>query len=328
MATLDELKKENAADEKAVTQDPPADPPADPPQDPPEEPKADDPPKEEDPPADPPEPDDWMKGEEEPAPQFTDSDVAKVRRKYKAEAKATKEENVELRKELDELKKKIETPVPAQTTDKPKREAFKTVEDYAEALTDWKLKNFKSENQSVQAAQQKEQAKKEHAQKVAAAVDEHYGRAVKLSEKSGIKPETYQAADRVVREAIDSIFPDTGDAVTDALISSIGAGSEKVFYNLGVNPARRAELVKLLNEDRSGIKAAVYLGRLNTELSAPAKRESKAPDPPDPIQGDKANKGGDGGKLKKAYDAAKDDVQKRLDLKKQAKAQGIDTKAW
>lgn len=286
-----------------------------------------------------PEDDSWMKPDESDPEdaKFTSHDVANVRRKYKAEARQAKEESSAVKAELENVKKELEalktgkqTLVPATAAGKPRRDQFKTDEEFVEALTDYKISLTTQQTQSERAAEERKRQIDDRNAKTAVAVDQHYERAAKLAEKSGIKPEAYQAADLKVRQAIDSIFPSTGDAVADALISSLGSGSEKVFYHLGVNTAKRAEMVRLLTEDRSGIRAAVYLGKLNTELTTPVKRETKAPDPIDEVKGDKAGSGNSSEKLKRRYKEAHDkgDVQAAFAIRRQAKKAGINTQAW
>src|SRR6478735_768708 len=180
--------------------------------------------------------DDWMKSEEDAKEaKYTDHDAAAIRKKWKGRATAAEDEAEKLRKENEELKQKLKTPVVAQTIPgEPKRDDYKTDDEWIKALTAHQLTITQNEIQSQQAAAEQRRKQDEAAAATAKAVDGHYERAVKLAEKSGIKPEAYQSADLVVRKAIESQFPKAGDAVADALIASLGAGSEKVFYHLGV----------------------------------------------------------------------------------------------
>jgi hypothetical protein len=283
------------------------------------------------------EPESWMKPEEEEsdddkeAVKFTDSDAANIRRKFKAKLQAKEEEkNAEiekLRQEVEALKK---NKAPShQVSQKPKRDDFDDDDLYFEALTDYKISLLQDQGKSQQAAEEKRrQAEREQAE-VESAVDAHYERAAKLAAKSGIKPEVYQSADRRVREVVDAIFPQGGDLITDRLISLVGDGSEKVFYHLGVNPSKMQKFRETFDRDKTGLAAAAYLGRLNAELSLPAKRESSAPRPVSEVQGDASGNASIKALAEKYKDAVrKGDAQKAYNIKKDAKQAGYDTKGW
>lgn len=330
--SLEELKAKNAAEEKAELEKEQAKQKAEEEQPEDTTPAGDetlsggeDPPKESDEtPAE-----DWLKPQgEQPQPKFTDSDVAQLRRKLKGKLKETETENENLKKELEELRKQKSQPV--STSDKPNRDAFETDADYQEALAVWVV-----ETRLTKERQQEEEArrKRQREESIAAteeAVESHYERAASLTKSASISAEAFKEADYRVREAIDSVFEKAGDTVTDSLIARMGAGSEKVMYNLGVNKPRRDELVKLLREDPTGIKAAIWLGQLNAQLSAPSKRETKTPTPPDSVSGDKKGGQGQGGKLLRDYKAAHSsgDIQAAVNIKRQAKGLGVDTSKW
>lgn len=117
--------------------------------------------------------------------------------------------------------------------------------------------------------------------------------------------------------------------VTNALIASLGEGSEKVLYNLGVNQARRTELVNLLKEDKSGLRASMFLGKLAGELSSPQRKKSNAPAPATQIQGDRQTTEQGRALHQKYKDAHKSgNVQKAIELKRQARSAGVDTQTW
>lgn len=280
----------------------------------------------------------WMQSEEsadeeKEEAKFTDSDAANIRRKFKAKLAAKEEEkNAEiekLKREVEALKTQKAVVASPQNKEKPRRDQFNDDDEFFEALTDYKISLLQDQGKSAQAAEErKRQIEREQAE-VEAAVDAHYARAAKLAEKSGIKPESYQAADRKVREVVDSIFPQGGDAITDKLISLIGEGSEKVFYHLGVNPSKMAKFRESFMLDKTGLAASAYLGKLNAELSMPAKRQSVAPKPGADVQGDAAGKTSLRA-LSEQYKEAlrKGDGQKAYNIKKKAREAGHDTKGW
>jgi hypothetical protein len=327
MPTLEELRAENEAELKALeaTIEPE-------PKDDPEEAEADEPEQEE---AEAVEAEDWTKGEEvkEETGFVPDSTAAAIRRKYKAQAKEAQEQasaaNAELeriRKELDALKASKPAINPL---DEPKPESFETDRDYIAALARYNAQIILKETQTQQAAALKKQEQEARQSKLAEVVDQHYVRAAKLSEQAGISPEAYQASDLRVRQTVESVFPGGGDSITDALIANLGEGSEKVFYNLGVNQSRRDKFVQLLREDPNGLKATVYLGELKAQLKAPAKRETSAPAPMDAVQGDKQGASATD-KLQKRYLEAhrKGNTQEAFNLKREAKLKGINVGQW
>jgi hypothetical protein len=277
---------------------------------------------------------DWMKGDEPESQgagkKFTDGDIGAAKSKLRAKLEAKHQT------ELDELRAKLEAAqkqqVP-QATARPTREQFYDQDDpddaYAEALMDWKMGATAAQQQVSRTQYEQQRKQLEHKQATDQAVDQHYERAVKLAAASGIEPEVYQSADHRVRSAIEGLFPNGGDAVTDSLISAIGEGSERVMFNLGVNSARLSELKTLLASDPSGIKASMFLGRLSAELNAPAKRKSNAPAPAAQVKGDAATTESGRAIHKKYQDAHKaGKVGEAFSLKRQAKASGVNTLTW
>lgn len=290
----------------------------------------------------------WMRGDQDAdddadgdgdgkgAGTITTNDARKMRLKYKGklqekddELAAAREENARLKQQLENGGKPAAKPgaklVP------PNRDDFDSQEDYLEARQDYLFKKHQAEQQSQQHARNLEQRQQQELAKVQTGVDEHYDRAAKLCETSQIKPEKYQAADTRFRQALEDIFPGSGEAVADNLISRIGAGSERVIYKVGIDSAALKELVKRFGEDESGLSAAMYMGELNRSLKPAGKRQSSAPAPaPDA--------GGDGGKgngnqaaaLRKKYREAhaRNDSQGAWEIKSKAKQAKIDTSDW
>lgn len=277
---------------------------------------------------------DWMKSDDDQTSsnsgekKFGDHDVAAAKKKLKAKLEAKHNDETEkLQKRIQELEQGKQPDL-----QKPKREDFYDQTDpdeaYAEAVAEWKWNQKHAESQAEQAARQAERQRLERQQEVAKGVDSHYQRAVTLAEESGISAEAYQSADFRVRQAVDDVFQGAGDNITDALIATLGEGSERVFYNLGVNKARLSELQTLLKSDPSGIKAAVYLGGLKRDLTAPQKRKSTTPKPAPTADGDAVPANVQA--LKSKYDKAhaKGDSQAAFDAKREARAAGVNTTKW
>lgn len=279
----------------------------------------------------------WMQGDDQASqdagktPKFTDSDIGAAKAKLRAKLEREHQSETEqLRARIAELEKSKSAPV-VQVGEKPRREQFYEMDDpdeaYSEAMVEWKLSVMRAEHQKTSQQADQERRQLEWRQNLTTSVDQHYGRAAKLAEQSGIAPERYQAADLRVRQAVDRIHPGGGDVIVDELIANLGEGSEKVFYNLGVNNKRLSEFERLLQEDPKGLKTLVFLGKLSAELSAPAKRTSNAPAPAAQAQGD-ANTTASGAALQRQYKDAGGDVEKRIAIKRKAKAAGVDTSSW
>lgn len=270
--------------------------------------------------------------------QFSGKDIAAAKRNLRAKLEkrqTAKDEQYEAR--IAALEKQVEsgttTHQPAQpvagAVAKPVRDNYETDEAFIEALTDWKL----ATNAASQHAESQKTANRrkveEYEQQTEQAVDQHYERAVKLAEKSSITSEAYQAADLRVREMIEGVFPKAGDAITDNLIATLGEGSERVMYNLGVNEKRRNHLRDLLGADTTGLKAATYLGQLNAELSSPAKKRTSAPAPADDVTGDTTKTKSFKNEKRRYQDAHKrGDGQAAFNIRREARQAGADTSDW
>lgn len=276
---------------------------------------------------------DWMQGDEptsQAEKKFTDGDIGKAKAKLKAKLADRNSEIERLQAELDAAK----TSRPkAEGLAEPKPEDFEEADDpdreYLKAYAQWSNKQAMAEAQAAQASEATARQQKQQALEIAKSVDQHYERALELSTSSGISAEQYQNADRVFREMIDSIYPQAGDAIAEALIANMGKGSEKVVYNLGINQTKRAELKALLEADKNGLKAAVYLGKLTEQLTAPTKRKTAAPTPAKAIKGD-ATENASLKALKKRYDAAHKagNKQEAFNLRREGRKAGANVNDW
>lgn len=258
----------------------------------------------------------------------------------KGELKEVKTENEELLARIAALESGKEPQKQApqeqvnQLAPRPTREQF----DYDDDLYDVAVDKWNDEkldlkiNSHYQSTTQKQQQDSQaQTQQVALKknLDDHYGRAAELVAEGKVSEDSYKNADRMVRMSMDNIAQGRGDAITDALISTLndlGAGSEKVMYQLGVNPAKLDVLKSKLTSDPSGFSAAAYLGQLQSQVQTPSKRRSQAPAPGEDVNGESGNNG-KGGTLQKQYSKSTD-VNDRVTMKRQAKAQGIDVSNW
>ena len=275
--------------------------------------------------------------------KFTDGDVAAARRKMRAKLEKKHEsEKEQLLKRIEDLENNQQKPaatvkpaavIPEGTTAKPRREQFEDADDpdeaFTDALLDWKMSKRAAETDAKRKKDDQSAAAAEHNRQVEESVDSHYERAANLTTEVGISAERYQAADLSFRQMVETVFPGAGDVIADNLIANLGEGSERVTYNIGINAKRRQELQQLLQADKTGLKAAVYLGQLNAELSGGTKRTSKAPPPAADPQGDE-KKTESFRALKRKYNAAHKagDTQGAFDARREARQAGADTSSW
>ncbi|MCK5610838.1 hypothetical protein KAR91_53690 [Candidatus Pacearchaeota archaeon] len=276
--------------------------------------------------------DSWLKSDdtERNTGFIPNEGAAAVRRKLKAKLSGKDDEISQLKSEIEALKKSNQSTSNSRSlTARPKREDYDFDEDaYDKALDEWhdrrteeRFNELSSKNQS----RTQQNAANEQLQNY---VNSHYDRAAKLVDSGKVTEESYAAADRVVRETVEGLFPGKGDSVTDSLIATLsraGDGSDKVFYQLGVNKNKLNEFRQALADDPSGLTASALLGTYRANITTPQKRRSNAPNPARAINGESSGKGPESQLLAKYKKA---DIGERLKLKRQAKAQGIDTSNW
>ena len=271
---------------------------------------------------------------------FQPNSEAKTRRlKNKAlrgELNDTKDENKELLARIAALESgkqpQVETSVKPLV--KPTREQFDFDDDaYDIAVDKYYDDKFdqKLNNHSTNANQKNQQEAQQQALEVAKqkSLDDHYERAAKLVSQGKVTEESFKGADKVVRMSLEKMYPGQGDSSADALIStldSLGGGSEKVMYQLGVNPSKMLELQSKLTADPSGMLACAYLGQLQAQIQTPSKRRSQTPAPSSKADGE-GGSAGKAGSMQKAYDKA-DGSQARITIKREAKLKGIDVSNW
>ena len=274
----------------------------------------------------------WMTTEEQTSDgdaKFTDGDVAAAKRKLKAKLSKKDDEIEVLRKKVETLESqgvRTEVSQPAQKRSMPKSGDFDYEADYEKAMETWIDGRMEAKTVATTQVSSERDAKNAAQQKTEKAVDDHYLRASELVKGSDIDPDVFSDADLKVRQAVESVLPDNGDAITDGIIARLGKGSEKVMFYLGRNRAKRAEFVELLREDKTGMSAMIYLGELKSTVAMPKNRVSNAPAPGTQLNGD-----GGGSetslKEKKKYEAATD-LQSRINIKRAAKKRGLDVSNW
>lgn len=276
----------------------------------------------------------WMQGDEQTSQdqQVPVAKHAQMRSKLKGKIGERDEEIERLKTENEALRSgSVQKPVETdQVAPRPKREDFDYDDDkYDEAVDAWNDARLDARITKSQHTSSEKTRVAEKRQALDKAVDQHYERAAKLAEDSGISAEVYQQSDLTVRTMIERIMPGRGDGVTDHLISSLGEGSEKVMYHLGRNQAARDQLQSALLDDPTGMKAIALLGRKSAELSPPGNKQSRARKPAADVNGDE-HAGSQAKKLKKEYQSAhkSGNTQGAYNARKQAKKLKLDISDW
>lgn len=283
----------------------------------------------------------WLQTDDmEPVPAKTH---LKMKSKWKGRLSDAEDESNALKSELDQVKRELESlktgtvvtnPVPGSKIVRPRRSDFDIDDDdgFNDAYDRYLDEAERERQQRYQIeANQTSKVKKAQAE-VAQAVEDHYDRASKLSEKHNIDPENFKKADFNFRSAIESIAPGNGDSFADRFITILGEGSEKVLYHIGVNEAARGKFLSALASDPSGLKATAFLGQKKAELTkTQSKTTSRAPKPATRHNGDSKGVSATARKLKKQYAKFVENpqtLQKAQDLRTKAKKLKIDVSDW
>lgn len=273
----------------------------------------------------------WQLSEEEqqePEPEKKPVNIPLSRLKRERKKVEKRDEQIE------ELKQKIEAMSAGNPTSStapsnmPDRYEYDDEESYQkdskaymDSLLDKKLKE--AEQQRIAQRHIEEQN-----QRFERARDEHTQRAEKLISENNIAPEAYVKAEEDFITGVNDVTG-SGDTISTALIEALGEGSEKVVYYLGRNKNKLSELKGIMASDPTGLKAVAYLGRLQSQLTKPVKRVSKAPAPAKHASGD-ATGSSNADALKRKYKAAHKNNKggDAFKIKREAKKAGIDTKDW
>ena len=257
-----------------------------------------------------------------------------VKQKLKGRLRNKDGEIEQLRNEVQQLKSAaqpapVTTPAPAQTA-MPKPEDFYDAKDpdtaYQAALQKWVNQGVESRlNQHLQTHQQQQQ-RQQIDQRINQELERHYDRAAKIVSDGLLSADEYQDSETLIRQAVDHVAPGNGDAYVDSLLSRLGDGSEKVVVSLARNTTHMAAFQKALRDDPTGITAASFLGELKGKFSG-AGRVSKTPTPGTRLKG---NAPSSGAADLRQYNAAhkSGDRQTAFNIKRAAKARGVDVSKW
>lgn len=240
----------------------------------------------------------------------------KLERKTEKLNDAHKKELDDIRAEMAELRSGNQPQQP--TSIRPKRDDFYDREDeYDDAMYAWRTQ---ADAASVTNAANK-RLREEQISAQSAALDDHYSQAEKLCRASDITPAAFQQSDLKVKEAL-------GENIANILIAQMGEGSGKVFFNIGRNPGKLAQLKQCMQDDPNGLKAMMFLGETKTSLTL-QKRKSLAPKPATTVKGN-APTNRSAKASQKAYEKAhaKGDTAEAWRIKQEAKASGESTRNW
>ena len=276
----------------------------------------------------------WMQSDDESEGEkkFSDGDIAAAKRKLKAKlSKELDDKDDEIARLRSQLQGGAQDPQAGSVDIGP----MPTLEGceyddakYQQALTDWHDKRTDAKIAAASNTRQQSEAQKVAQAEHSRLIDSHYDRAAKLAQDSGIKPETYQASDLAVRQAVDSVpaLKGKADDVVDFMIANLGEGSEKLMYYMGRNAEARNKLVNALQADSTGVKAGILLGEMKGKLTQPLKKTSKAAKPAKRAEGD-TSASDSGATFKRKYDRAKT-PQQRFDIRSEARKSGVNVSHW
>lgn len=242
-----------------------------------------------------------------------------------------------LRLENEELKARSFASPEQKMSKRPIREDFED-EDTGEVDTEkYRAELDKYEDDKYeqrQKAKRVEQSKKADTEAIMEEVEAHKERAKNLVETSGMEKELYISATQKFVKIFEDISPGKGLEVAKKIIASLGEGSEKTIYFAGNNEAIRDKIINLVRKDHTGFKLIAFLAAENARLRGitTGKPKTKAPAPAADAKGDISTAPGTAivSRLKKQYDAAhaKDDDDAAWDIRKKAKAAGVDVGSW
>lgn len=261
-------------------------------------------------------------GEEEESKPDTVPLATHLRKKQKY-----KDEIQALREEIQNLKQ-VSPQVKVEDFKIPEELDFDDPTEYRKALSDYNVKvaqrTFQSYEQDKRLREEAERVEREREE----AVNEHYKRAEVLLQKHSISAEVYKNSEKNVRESVELVMPGQGELVTESLISIVGEDSEKAMLYLGRNKTALAEFTMLLQRDRTGLKAAAYLGKIAGKVNSSVKRTSQAP-PPAPATTGEQGETSSVSLMRKYNDAhKKGEIGRAYKIKQEAKKNGFDTSKW
>lgn len=155
---------------------------------------------------------------------------------------------------------KPKEPQQPQPQGKPQLEQYESYDQYVEALAEWKYEERAKADQERQSRQQQEQTQQE--------------RLRSFQQRAQTVRETHPDFDQVVGNPALPI----SQAMADAAYSS--EKGPEILYHLGQNPQEAEQIYRM-----SPVEAAMAIGRLEASVSRPARNQTGAPPPIEPVEG-------------------------------------------
>lgn len=143
------------------------------------------------------------------------------------------------------------------------------------------MNSFNSRHSEAEAAQQK------HKEKMDRMTHDLAVKVAKFGSDNRINTDRLASALNTATDAIDSATGIPGSLAY--MLDSVGENNDRVAFYIGTNEGARSKLIQLLQEDKNGLKANSQLTRWAEKLKPKQRKEiSKAPEPDQPISGDKS----------------------------------------
>ncbi len=279
----------------------------------------------------------WLSdGEEDPDDETPTGDTVpvaahvKTKRKLKSKLSDRDSEIEQLRAENEALKKPQQQ-APLARPKRPRTTDFDDQDKYEEAMDVYEDAVMAYQTNFVAANASHTQQQVDHMRNVDKGVDAHYDRAAVLVTEQNIDPDVFRKADETVKGIIEAVLPRKGEIVFNELVSMLGEGSEKAMIYVGTNKNAKNEFHSLLNSDKTGIKAAMYLGRISERINSLGSKTSQARKPAKVLKG---GTGGSAGRTASAFQKKYAEAhkakrsQEAFNIKREAKAAGVDTSKW
>lgn len=271
-----------------------------------------------------------LDGEPEPDQQKPSAEEALVHKLTKQKKRAQKAENeVEtLRQELEALKQSISQPRQQPQQSVAAEPVFPDMSDkgieWDRKAYDAAVKKYFADMNAYQNRHaEAEQAQTDYKQRMEGYTKQLATRAAKFATDNRVSVDRVADALELATSEIDSHTNIDGSMAY--FLDSVGDGSERVAYYIGTNEGARAQLKELLRQDPNGLKAIAHMTRLVEKLKPKHQKQlSKAPEPDEPVKGDKTNTS-TAQQLQREYDAA-EGFDKLMAIRKKAKALGVELK--
>ncbi len=279
----------------------------------------------------------WMQADEQESATSDQMPVKShiaVKQKLKSRLSQKDSEIDQLRQEIQQIKgtaQPVAQPLqPPTQTAMPKAEDFYDQRDpdasFQLAMQNWVNKGVEQKLNSHLQTHQQQQQRQQQDGRLNQELDRHYDRAAKIVSEGMLSEDEYRDSETLLRQSVDHVAPGRGDAYVDSLLGRMGDGSEKVVVSLARNASHMTAFQQALRDDPTGITAAAFLGELKGRFRS-AGKVSKTPRPGSKLNGDAPVSGGaDMRRYNTAHKSG--NRQEAFNIKRAAKARGVDVSKW